>query len=162
MKLYERNLSKQAMAKYYLDSCIWLNLFNKEQNKVQNVPVWKIAQEFLKQYKGDIISSLFVAKEIEDKTSDKKEEIKFLKQISILKDAEDKEYILGREIESKEGYHLSFFDCMHLAIAKTRGYILVTRDRELLERGKIPRGNRTRETIVLNISYSAFSHLYTF
>ena len=46
------------------------------------------------------------------------------------------EQSLSREIESKEEYNLSFFDCMHIAIARTRGYILVTKDEELLERGR--------------------------
>ena len=70
------------MAKYYIDSCIWLNLFNKEQNKVENMSVWKVAEEFLKQHKGDIISSEFITTEILNKT--KRENIGGIEQYASL------------------------------------------------------------------------------
>ena len=32
---------------YYVDSCIWLNLFKKEGDPTKGAPYWKITQEFL-------------------------------------------------------------------------------------------------------------------
>ncbi|MDP3729038.1 MAG: hypothetical protein Q8R18_06340 [bacterium] len=58
------------MTKYYIDSCILLNLLNKEQNKVQGIPVWKIAELFLEQYKKDITFSDFVINELYNKISE--------------------------------------------------------------------------------------------
>ncbi len=123
------------MTKYYLDACIWLNLLNKEQTKIQGLPVWKITELFLKQYEGNIIISDIVLREVLNKAQNK-EAIKILDTYSGIIQITPKEQNLGREIETKEEYTLSFFDCMHTALAKTRGYILITRDKELLERGK--------------------------
>lgn len=122
------------MTKYYVDTCIWLNLFNKEQTKVQGLPVWKIAELFLEQHKENIIASEFISLEIVSKG--KEDHLENLEKYAIFIIISAKEQSLGREIESKEKYNLSFFDCMHLAIAKTRDYILITRDKELLQRGK--------------------------
>jgi len=46
------------------------------------------------------------------------------------------EITTAKNIESKEEYTLSYFDCIHLATCIERKYILITRDQELLERGK--------------------------
>ncbi|MBI5798199.1 PIN domain-containing protein [Candidatus Woesearchaeota archaeon] len=135
------------MTKYYVDSCIWLNLLNKEQIKIQGLPVWKIAELFLQQYKGDIIISDFVRREIIRK-------INFPEAILLIeKNAEaivvkEEEITLAREIESKERYRLSFFDCIHIATAKTRNYTLITRDKELLLRGKEYSNTLKPETIM--------------
>ncbi len=32
---------------FYLDSCIWLNLFKKEGDSSKGVPFWKIAEDFV-------------------------------------------------------------------------------------------------------------------
>lgn len=135
------------MAKYYVDSCIWLNLLNKEQIKVNGLPVWKIAELFLQQYKGDIIISDFVRREMIRK-------LKFPEAILLIeKSAEaivikEEEIALARDIESKERYRLSFFDCIHIATAKTRNYILITRDEELLLKGKAYTNTLKPETIM--------------
>ena len=122
------------MTTYYVDTCIWLNLFNKEQAKVQGLPVWKIAELFLKQYKKDIICSEFVTIEIVSKGE--KEKLIIIQEYASYIQISTEEERLAREIESQESYNLSFYDCMHLAICKTRGYTLITRDKELLDRGE--------------------------
>ena len=33
--------------RYYIDTCIWLNLLKKEGDPAKGVPYWKIAQDFL-------------------------------------------------------------------------------------------------------------------
>jgi hypothetical protein len=32
---------------YYVDTCIWLNLFKKEGDSTKGTPFWKIADEFV-------------------------------------------------------------------------------------------------------------------
>ena len=59
------------MTTYYVDTCIWLNLFNKEQAKVQGLPVWKIAELFLKQHEENITLTRFVRRETLNKARDK-------------------------------------------------------------------------------------------
>ena len=52
---------------YYLDSCIWLNLFKKEGDPAKGVPYWKLAQDFVKQAEGNgdlIFVSTIVLKEL--------------------------------------------------------------------------------------------------
>lgn len=123
------------MTRYYVDSCIWLNLLNKEQTKVQGMPVWKIAELFLEQYKGNIIVSDIVLRETINKTNNPKclgIVDKYSEIINIAQEEKD----LGREIESTEQYALSFFDCIHIAVCKTRKYTLITRDKGILEKGK--------------------------
>jgi len=117
------------MTKYYVDSCIWLNLLNKEQNKIQGLPVWKITEMFLMQNPEKIILTRFVRKEVLHKIKEK-DKILLLDHFQELT-ANDKEIFLARTIESKEKYALSFFDCIHLALCHKRDYILLTRDKEL-------------------------------
>lgn len=33
---------------FYVDSCIWLNLFKKEGDSNKGVPFWKIAEDFVR------------------------------------------------------------------------------------------------------------------
>ena len=122
------------MTKYYVDTCIWLNLFNKEQRKIQNLPVWKIAELFLEQYQGNLIVSNKVIKEIISKISS--EQLQRIAESAYLVEATQEEFSFAQEIESKERYQISFFDCIHIAICTKRNYILITRDKELLERAK--------------------------
>lgn len=122
------------MTKYYVDSCIWLNLLNKEQEKVQGLPIWKITKLFLEQHQKNIVFTKCVRKEILDKSKQKENAI-FLDRFQEEKINEE-EMSLARQIESKEQYALSFFDCIHLAVCINKNYILITRDQELLDRGK--------------------------
>ena len=36
---------------YYVDSCIWLNLFKKEGDTTKGTPYWKLAKDFLEMIK---------------------------------------------------------------------------------------------------------------
>lgn len=122
------------MTKYYVDSCIWLNLFNKETRVIQGLPVWKIAALFLEQKQGRLFSSTFVLEEVGYKTNEKNADVIEALTECIVATSEDMAF--GRDIESKESYILSFFDCMHIALAKRKGLTLITRDKELLWRGQ--------------------------
>lgn len=123
------------MTKYYLDACIWLNLLNKEQTKVQGLAVWKLTELFLKQYEGKIIISNYVIREIVDKVLDKNTMI-ILEKYLLSTWKKEEIYPLAREIESKEGYNISFYDTIHVCIAIKENYTLVTRDEKLLSIAK--------------------------
>lgn len=41
------------MKRFYLDTCIWMNLFKKEGNPEKGVPYWKIAKEFINNLKKE-------------------------------------------------------------------------------------------------------------
>jgi predicted nucleic acid-binding protein len=44
------------------------------------------------------------------------------------------DYEFARKLESKFEFKISFIDCMHIAISKRVGCILVTRDKLLIEK----------------------------
>jgi len=48
----------------------------------------------------------------------------------------EEDYSFARKLESELFYELSFYDCLHIAICKRLGLILVTRDKELLRFAK--------------------------
>ncbi len=123
----------EGMTKYYVDSCIWLNLLNRERTIIQGLPVWKIAEEFLKQKKGNIVVSEKIIREISDKID--KEQVQEMAKYAETVEMTREEYAFAQESESKEDYNLSFFDCMHIAMCTKKNLILVTRDRELITRG---------------------------
>ena len=53
--------------KFYVDSCIYVNLWNKEGNENYGVPYWKFAERFFEKFdnkKNVIYYSGFVLKEL--------------------------------------------------------------------------------------------------
>ncbi|MFC1800816.1 hypothetical protein ACFLYT_02040 [Nanoarchaeota archaeon] len=59
---------------YYLDTCIWLNLFKKEGDAARGTPYWKITEDFIKYIEENnkqIIVSTIVLKELSFKSKDK-------------------------------------------------------------------------------------------
>ena len=128
-------MEKQA---YYLDSCIWLNLFKKEEN--QGINYWRIALDFLEKCgeNGNIIVSTIVLKEISFKLGEKFLEVKQMFNesgfIKIMKTTSD-DYVLARIFEQDHRL-LSFYDYLHVAIAKRLAIPLITRDKDLIEFAK--------------------------
>lgn len=125
----------------YLDSCIWLNLFKKEGDLTKGVPYWKLAKDFIGQVedeKGMIFVSTVVLKELSFKLEEKFDDVKqFFKEtsfIDVIKTTSDY-YNLAREFEQQHGL-ISFFDYLHVAIAKRLGVPLITRDSNLMEFAK--------------------------
>ncbi len=129
---------------YYVDSCIWLNLFKKEGDEKKGKPYWKIARDFLEMVLCDggiIYYSRFVLKEIEYVLNDKnlyKEKLLFLKKGKsfVYVKSLDEDYFLARRIECETNYVISFFDCLHMATSKRKGAVLVTRDNIFINRAK--------------------------
>lgn len=131
--------------RFYVDSCIWLNLFKREGNSNKGKPYWEIAVDFINRVifsdDKEIFYSDCILREIKCiLNNDKlyKEKYFFLKEepkFKCIKSiAEDK--ILARKLESKSGFEISFYDCLHIAICKRTGSILVTRDYNLIEFAK--------------------------
>ena len=56
---------------FYVDSCIWLNLWKKEGDATKGVPYWKIAKDFIERVifseHEEIIYSGFILKELKYK-----------------------------------------------------------------------------------------------
>lgn len=130
---------------FYLDSNIWLNLFQKESSYFQRIPYWKIAQNFISKVMfsqdKEIIYTGFVLKELMFILNDKKlyedaldfltkeHKFRFVKAIP-------RDYDLARKLEKESGHKISFFDCMHMAICKRSGAVLITRDNLLIKFAK--------------------------
>ena len=133
------NFSLNMPALYYIDSCIWLNLFKKEVSK-QGKLFWKITENFLKDVEtnqSQIIVSTIVLKEIQFALPNEfKKILEFFEQrhyIQLIKTINE-DYIQARKWEPQTA--ISFYDCLHAAIAKRTKAILISRDAGLLEFAK--------------------------
>ena len=123
-----------AQKTYYVDACIWLNLFKKEGDETKGVPYWKLAKDFLEK-ENKIIISTIVLKELSFKLGDQfQEKLKFFKEtnfIEIIKTVPE-DYDVARKFEDEEEFKISFYDYLHVAIAKRKNILLITRDRDLI------------------------------
>lgn len=122
---------------YYIDTCIWLNLFKKEVNKNTGARYWKITKDFINEIEKrqeKIIISTIVLKELYFLVEEKFQTInEFFEQeeyIEIIKTTTE-DYQLARKWE-KEHKKLSFYDYLHVAIAKRLNFYFITRDGELI------------------------------
>src|SRR3989338_4068674 len=134
-----------AQKSFYLDSCIWLNLFKKEGDSSRGVPYWKIAEDFINNVMfsddEEIAYSGLILREIQFKINNEivfKEKSEFLKNepkfrfIEVTKE----DYSAARKLESESGFDLSFYDCLHISICKRLNLVLITRDNELISFAK--------------------------
>jgi predicted nucleic acid-binding protein len=127
---------------YYLDSCIWLNLFKKEGDASKGMPYWEIALNFIEHIgnNGDqIYVSTIVLKELQYILGDKFQKImNYFKDTDFIKIIKTKseDYDLARKFEDQGNSEISFYDYLHVAIVKRLGCIFVTRDRDLLNFSK--------------------------
>ncbi len=127
--------------KYYVETCIWLNLLKKEGDPTKGIPYWKLAKNFIEKVEGQnekIVVSTIVLKELYFTAKDKFNRIKkFFKEseyIEIVKTMPE-DYELARKWE-QEHRALSFYDYIHVAIAKRLNISLITRDADLIEFAK--------------------------
>ena len=118
------------MKKFFVDTCIWLNLFKKEGDASKGKPYFEIAKEFLLKFDTIFYSNL-VLRELqyilnnEDVFQEKKAFMK--KEFHFVKVTEE---AFARKIEAE--CDLSFYDCLHIATAHRLGCVLVTRDKDLI------------------------------
>lgn len=130
---------------YYVDSCIWLNLFKKEEGSTTGAPCWMLAKDFINKVisseEDQIIYTGFILKELKYNLGNEQlfqERYEFLKKepkFSYVK-ATPEDYDFARQLETEFNFEISFFDCIHIAISKRLNAILVTRDYLLLEASK--------------------------
>ncbi|MBS3147673.1 PIN domain-containing protein [Candidatus Woesearchaeota archaeon] len=119
--------------KFYVDSCVYLNLWQKEQKW------WKKAADFFEAIDNPdnaIFVSGFVLKELGHiLTAEEFSKRRILFNSAIFQKviASEQDYSNAREFERESEFELSFFDCMHVALSKRIGAILITRDRKLIE-----------------------------
>ncbi len=127
---------------FYVDTCIYLNLWQKEGNKIFGVPYWKFAKDFFEKFEKSFIIyySGFILKELKFILSEKEFNNKMrLFEISpnfIRIKLSLEEFNQARKIERASNYRLSFYDIIHMLLAKKTNSILITRDKKLLKTSK--------------------------
>ncbi|MDP1695305.1 MAG: PIN domain-containing protein [archaeon] len=128
--------------KYYIDTSVYLNLWQKETDYKTKFKFWKAAEEFLQKAEDEnslILYSGFVMKELMyilgDLFYEKREiffdETRFKKIFADVKD-----YNFARELEKEFNFDISFFDCIHITLAMKEKAILISRDKKLIEYAK--------------------------
>jgi len=115
--------------KYYIDTCILLNLWKKEERN--GVEFWKIAQEFLDRTPSrDICISPVVIRELERVCPEGyRAHEKRLLECTIIHPVQE-DYVFARSIEEPA---LSFADRLHIAMARRLRLMIVTRDKALID-----------------------------
>lgn len=126
---------------YYVDTCIWLNLFKKEGNSKRGIPYWKIAEEFIRSVilssDKKIIYSGIVLRELEihlEPATYKEKRMLFQEGYECIKiEVIQEDRVKARKLEAQYGFTISFYDIMHMCIADRIGAIVVTRDNRFIE-----------------------------
>jgi predicted nucleic acid-binding protein len=124
------------MIQFYVDTCIWINLFKKEG--IGSYPYWKITKDFLNFVKEsshkEVIFSNIILKELQYKLELFTYQVayNFLKETGTKVDLIEEDYLFAQKLEEESLYELSFADYLHIAICKRLNLVLVTRDADLL------------------------------
>ena len=127
------------MKKYFVDTSIWLNLFNREGDSTKGIPYWKLAQTFIENtlfnndsiyYSGSVLRELQLRLSVQEYAWAYNFIINLSNTIKLETLQIDKD--LARKLESKYSFTISFYDLIHLNISKRLNMILVTRDNELI------------------------------
>ncbi|MBI4116542.1 PIN domain-containing protein [Candidatus Pacearchaeota archaeon] len=124
--------------RYYVDTCIYLNLWQKEE--VKGMKLWKYAKDFFEEIdeKDSVVYySGFVLEELMNILSKEKfesERVLFefspnFKKAFLSEDELQK----ARQIEKDTENKISFFDIIHMLLAKKTNSVLITRDRKLIQ-----------------------------
>ncbi len=102
---------------YYVDTCIWLNLFKKEGDPAKGIPYWQLANEFFGRvllskndeiiYSGTVLRELQIrleAKAYQEKRRWLEKEPKFIKV-----DISNEDKAAARKLESRYDFEISFY-----------------------------------------------------
>lgn len=126
------------MIMYYIDTCIYPNLWKKERDE-EGIDLGDIAKRFFEKIEREniiVIYSDFLEKELRSKLSEEEINKKwmFFKNQENFREVqlEKKEKNLAREIEMELDYSLGFYDIIHMILVKKTNAILITRDKNLL------------------------------
>ena len=128
------------MQNFYVDTCIYLNLWQKEKGIIFGKPFWLIAKEFFEYAENQdsvIYYSGFTLKELYYKLTKNE----FIKKKNFIESSPNffkialskNEYERTGEIKIKLNSALSFFDITHLILARKTNSLFITRDKELLK-----------------------------
>ena len=127
---------------YYIDTCIYLNLWQKEVDDNTGAMLWKFAKDFLEKAEKESIVyySGFILKELKfiltDEEFDKKkvlfESSPNFRRVFL----SEEEFNLARKIEKESNYEISFYDITHMLLAKKTKSLFITRDNKLINISK--------------------------
>ena len=127
--------------RYYIDTCIYLNLWQKEE--INGIKLWKYAKNFLERIdkkSGMVYYSGFIFKELMHilaKEEFQKKKILFESSPNFKKVIlSEREFQIARQIEKETKSSVSFFDIIHMLLAKKTNSILITRDNKLIQISK--------------------------
>ncbi len=129
------------MKSYYVDTCIYLNLWTKEVDEHGN-KLWEFAKDFFEKieteesiiyYSGFLLKELLFLLSTEEYLQKRElfDSSPNFKKAILSKE----EYELAKKI-SKENKAISFYDVIHMLLAKKTNSVLVTRDRLLIQLAK--------------------------
>lgn len=124
--------------RYYIDTCIYLNLWQKEE--INGINLWEYAKDFLEKMDNNrfvIYYSGFILKELMHVLTKEEFESKRIlfesspnfKKVFLSEDELQK----ARRIEKETKNKISFFDIIHMLLAKKTNSVLITRDRKLIQ-----------------------------
>ena len=128
---------------YYIDTCIYLNLWKKESSDYFKKPFWLFAKKLfdkLESQKSIIYYSGFILKELsfiltQEEFAQKRilfENSPNFKKVLL----SEEEFSEARDIEDKIKREISFYDIIHMLLARKTNSILITRDKKLLKIAK--------------------------
>ena len=118
--------------KYYIDACIWRDLYENRVDKYRPLGEW--AFEFfrmIKETKSIALYSDLVIKELATAYNQEKikEMFKIVEEAGCLKKVEIKREQIKETIKIKREKRLPFNDLLHSILARDNDAIMVTRDR---------------------------------
>lgn len=129
------------MSNYYVDSCIYLNLWKKEVDESGNI-LWKSAKDFFEKienensiiyYSGFLLKELMFILNNEDYLNKRElfDNSPNFKKVILSQE----EYDLARKIKNYN-LDISLYDIIHMLLAKKTSSILITRDKSLMRIAK--------------------------
>ena len=124
------------MDKFYVDACIYINHWQSEIETGTGRPLWELAQAFFGKYlDATFYFSGFLLRELEFNLT--KKEFEQHKEVFRQKNfrkliMSSGEWEEARRMEWALKFSVSFYDLIHLLLARKAEAILVTRDRRLI------------------------------